>query len=60
MSFPCHEAVDWPYDGLPVGNSIFAGQTQGNDGARAHEISQTGTEELSILVCVEVVALLQT
>lgn len=60
MSFPGLDAVDRPYDGLPVGNSIVAGQSHGNGGAGAHEGSQAGKEELSILVCVEVTALLWT
>lgn len=60
MSFSSLVAEDRPYKGLPVGNSIFSGQSQGNDGARAHEGSQVGEEDFSILVCVEVAALLWT
>lgn len=60
MSFSGLDAVDRPYDGLPVGDSIIAGQSHGNDGARAHEGRQAGKEDLSILVCVEVTALLWT
>lgn len=56
MGFFSLGTVDRPYDGLPVGNGVAAGQSQGNDGSRAHEGSQAGKEELSILVCVEVAA----
>lgn len=60
MSFSSLGAVDRAYEGLPVGNSIFTGQSQGNNRARAHEGRQAGKEELSILVCIEVTALLWT
>lgn len=60
MSFSSLGAVDRSYDGLPVSNCIVSGESEGNDGARAHEGSQAGKEELSILVCVEITALLWT
>ncbi len=60
MSFSGLDAIDRPYDGLPMGDGVVTGQSQGNDGAGAHEGSQAGKEELSILVCVEVTALLWT
>lgn len=60
MSFSGLDAVDRSYDRLPVGYRVVTGQSEGNDGAWAHEGSQAGKEELSILVCVEVTALLWT
>lgn len=60
MSFSGLGAVGRPYDGLPVGDSVVACQHQDNDWARAHEGRQAGKEILSILVCVEVTALLWT
>lgn len=60
MSFSGLTAVDRPNNGFPVGNSIVAGKSHGNDGSRAHESSQAWEEELSVLVCIEVIALLWT
>lgn len=60
VSFSCLDAVDRPDDRLPVVNSIVTGKSHNNDGAGAHEGSQAGKEELSILVCIEVTALLWT
>ena len=60
MSLSRPDAVYRPDDELPVGDGVTAGQSHGNDGARAHEGSQTGEEVLSILVCIEVTALLWT
>lgn len=60
MSLSGLDAVDGSYDGLPVGDSVVSSQSRGNDGTRAHEGSQAGEEELSILICVEVTALLWT
>lgn len=60
MSFSGLDAVDRPNNGLPVGNSIVAGKSHGNDGSRTHEGSQAWKEELSVLVCIEVTALLWT
>lgn len=60
MSLSGLDAVDGPYEGLPVADGVVTGQSDGNDGARTHEGSQAGKEELSILVWVEVTALLRT
>lgn len=50
MSLSGLDAVDGPYEGLPVADGVVTGQSDGNDGARTHEGSQAGKEELSILV----------
>lgn len=60
MSFSGLGAVGRPHEGLPVGDGVVASQSHSDDRARAHEGSQAGEEELSILVCVEVTALLWT
>ena len=60
MSLSGLDAVDGPYEGLPVADGVVAGQSDGDDGARTHEGGQAGKKELSILVCVEVTALLRT
>lgn len=57
MSFFGLDAVDGPDDGLPVGDGVVPGQSQSNDGARAHEGSQVGKEGPSVQVSVEITAL---
>ena len=60
VSVPGLNAVDRTYDGFPVGDGIFPSQIQCNDRTRAHEGSQAREEVLSVVVCIEVTALLWT
>ncbi len=60
MSFSGLDAVNRPYDGLPVADSILTSQSHGSDGARAHEGGQAGKKGLSVVICIKVTALLWT
>lgn len=60
MRFFGYGEVVRAHHGFPVSDGVLTSQRHDNNGAGAHEGRQAGKEELSVLVCVKLTALLRT